>query len=204
MLIGELIRVVIIDDHPMVREGVASQLRLNRDICVVGAAATAETGIVLCTREQPDVILLDLRLPDATAADIVPAIHVGAPKARILLFTAFPEHLSVGSALASGAVGLLVKDANGADLRDAIREVMQRGHFRGFKAVDGCAVSGLVTPREYDVLRLVGSGLTNNEIGVELGLSHNTVKAYLHNVMVKFDARNRAHLISHARSRGLL
>lgn len=204
MLIRDPIRVIVIDDHPVVREGVASHLRLNRDIGLVGDAATAAEGIALCARERPDVVLLDLRLPDATAGDVVAAIHAGAPKSRVLLFTAFPEHISVASALAAGAVGLLVKDANGPALRDALREVMKSGQYRAAGVVNESTNSALVTAREYDVLRFVASGLTNIEIGVELGLSHNTVKAYLHNIMVKLDARNRAHLISHARSHGLL
>jgi DNA-binding NarL/FixJ family response regulator len=204
MLTDNPIRVIVIDDHPVVREGVISQLRLNRDIFVIGGAATGVAGIALCAREQPDIVLLDLRLPDYTAADVVLGIHLESPKTRVLLFTAFPEHISVAATLAAGAVGLLVKDANGPALRDALREVMKNGHFRSAKAVAGGGVSAPVTPREYDVLRLVASGHTNIEIGIDLGLSHNTVKAYLHNVMIKLGSRNRAQLISEARSHGLL
>jgi two-component system, NarL family, nitrate/nitrite response regulator NarL len=115
----------------------------------------------------------------------------------VLLFTAFPDHPAVARTLAAGACGLLVKDASGSTLRDALREVFCTGSYRRAGPATGAAP---VTPREYDVLRLVASGHTNGEIGKQLGLSLNTVKAYLHNVMQKLDARNRAQVITNARA----
>ena len=120
---------------------------------------------------------------------------------RVLVFTAFPEHASVASTLAAGACGLLVKDANGATVRDAVRSVVRTGSYQ--TAHTATSVSP-VTAREYDVLRLVAAGHTNLEIGAELNLSVNTVKTYLREVMRKLGARNRAQVIMRARSRGLL
>ncbi|MDV7241716.1 MULTISPECIES: response regulator transcription factor [Rhodococcus] len=194
-------RVLVVDDHPVVRDGVITQLGRYSDIQVVGHAATAAAAITACSLEQPDIVLLDLRLPDALAADVVPQLKAAAPNCRILLFTAFPEHAAVEPSLAAGAVGVLVKDASGTALGDALRQVARTGTYQGsVSETRGAAVS----PREYDVLRLVASGHTNIEVGHELHLSVNTVKSYLRNLMQKLDARNRAQLITNARAQGLL
>lgn len=201
MLTGRPTRIVIVDDHPVVRDGVVAQLNGYNDLAVVGHAETGAAAVELCAREQPDVVLLDLRLPDRLAADVVPAVHRVSPDSRVLLFTAFPEHAAVAPTLAAGASGLLVKDAGGTAVRDAIRSVARTGAFRA-DLPDASAAP--VTAREYDVLRLVAAGYTNPEIGDELNLSVNTVKSYLREVMHKLAARNRAHLIANARTHGLL
>lgn len=201
MLSSAVIRVLVVDDHPVVRDGIVTQLDRHSDIQVVGHAADAAAAIDACARERPDVVVLDVRLPDALAADVVPRLRAVSPSSRVLLFTAFPEHAAVAPSLAAGACGLLVKDASGTALRDALREVARTGTYRG---TGQAAVSAPVTPREYDVLRLVATGHTNPEIGDQLGLTRNTVKAYLRNVMRKLDARNRAQVITNARAHGLL
>lgn len=201
MLRAGVVRVLVVDDHPVVRDGVVTALGRHSDIEVVGHAAGGADAESACARERPDVVLLDLRLPDALAADLVPRLHAVSPSSRVLLFTAFPEHSAVAPSLAAGAVGLLVKDASGTVLGDAIREVARTGSYRGRARA---AADAPLTPREYDVLRLVATGHTNGEVGADLRLSPNTVKTYLHNVMRKLDARNRAQVITNARARGLL
>jgi len=201
VLAGRLIRVVVVDDHPVVRDGVAAQLRLNRDIAIIGHAARGDEAVDVCSKERPDIVLLDLRLPDVVAADVVPRIHAASPGTKVLLFTAFPDHPAVAPTLAAGACGLLIKDITGPALRDALRDVAQRGALNS-TIPEPAAMP--ITPREYDVLRLVAAGHTNQEIGVELGISLNTAKAYLANVMHKLSARNRAQVITNARTRGLL
>jgi two-component system nitrate/nitrite response regulator NarL len=201
MLTTRPTQIVVVDDHPVVRHGVAAQLNGYPDLRVVGHAETGADAIRLCTREQPDIVLLDLRLPDRPAADVVTELYRVSPGSRVLLFTAFPEHAAVAPALAAGACGLLVKDASGTAVRDAIRSVVRTGTFRAGRSTPSSAP---VTVREYDVLRLVAAGYTNPEIGDELNLSVNTVKTYLREMMHKLAARNRAQLISHARTRGLL
>ncbi|ADJ43279.1 two-component system response regulator [Amycolatopsis mediterranei S699] len=201
MLTRERTRIVIVDDHPVVHDGVAAQLQRYPDMVVVGHAGTGAEAVTVCAAEHPDVVLLDLRLPDCLAADVVPALHRVSPDSRILLFTAFPEHVAVAPTLAAGACGILVKHAGAIAIRDAIRSVVRTGAFRTGTPASSTAP---VTAREYDVLRLVAAGHTNPEIGTELNLSINTVKTYLWTVMQKLAARNRAQLIANARGQGLL
>jgi len=196
-----LTRIVIVDDHPVVHDGVVAQLQRYSDMVVVGRAATGAAAITVCAAERPDIVLLDLRLPDCLAADVVPEVHRVSPDSRILLFTAFPEHAAVAPTLAAGAVGILVKHAGATAIRDAIRSVARTGAFHTGTPASSIAP---VTAREYDVLRLVAAGHTNPEIGTELNLSVNTVKTYLRTVMHKLAARNRAQLIANARGQGLL
>ncbi|MEE1760372.1 MULTISPECIES: response regulator transcription factor [unclassified Streptomyces] len=201
MLTTRPTQIVVVDDHPVVRYGVAAQLNGYPDLRVVGHAETGADAVQLCAGEQPDIVLLDLRLPDCPAADVVAEVHRVSPGSRVLLFTVFPEHAAVAPALAAGACGLLVKDASGTAVRDAIRSVARTGTFRAGRSAPSAAP---VTAREYDVLRLVAAGYTNPAIGDELNLSVNTVKTYLREMMHKLAARNRAQLISYARTRGLL
>lgn len=201
MLTRTQTRIVIVDDHPVVHDGVAAQLQRYSDMVVVGHAGTGAEAVTVCAAERPDVVLLDLRLPDCLAADVVPEVHRVSPASRILLFTAFPEHAAVAPTLAAGACGILVKHAGSTAIRDAIRSVVRTGTFRTDVLVSSTAP---VTAREYDVLRLVAAGHTNPEIGAELNLSINTVKTYLRTVMHKLAARNRAQLIANARGQGLL
>ena len=201
MLTREQTRIVIVDDHPVVHDGVVAQLQRYPDMVVVGRAATGAAAVTVCAAERPNVVLLDLRLPDCLAADVVPRLHRVSPDSRILLFTAFPEHAAVAPTLAAGACGILVKHAGSTAIRDAIRSVANTGTLQ----TEPFALhTAPVTAREYDVLRLVAAGHTNPEIGTELNLSVNTVKTYLRSVMHKLAARNRAQLIANARGQGLL
>ncbi|XVQ07143.1 response regulator transcription factor [Spirillospora sp. CA-255316] len=192
---------LVVDDHPVVCEGVVTQLSRYSDIEVVAHAEDADSAVRECAVHRLEVVLLDLRLPDVLAADVVPRLIEVSPHSRVLLFTAFPDHTAVAPSLAAGACGLLVREAFGRNLHDALRKVARTGSYR----TSGSATTAApVTPREYDVLRLVASGHTNGEIGEQLGLSLNTVKSYLHNVMHKLGARNRAQVTTRAPARGLL
>ncbi|MEU3984004.1 response regulator transcription factor [Streptomyces sp. NPDC026672] len=139
MLTTRPTRIVVVDDHPVVHDGVAAQLNGYSDLAVVGHAETGTEAVELCAREQPDVVLLDLRLPDCLAADVVPAVHRVSPGSRVLLFTAFPEHAAVAPTLAAGAGGLLVKNSGGTAVRDAIRSVARTGAFRADRTTPSAA-----------------------------------------------------------------
>lgn len=197
------IRVLVVDDHPVVCDGVSAQLSTCAGISIIGLAASGAEAISVCVEHRPDVVLLDLRLPDLPAHEIVRKIVSASPTSKIVLFTAFPEHAGVAAALATGATGLLVKDISSSDLCAAIREVATTGSLVGPARCD-VSPAVIVTAREYDILRLVAAGCTNNEIGIQLNLSINTVKGYLRNVMQKLAARNRTQLIVNARARGFI
>lgn len=196
------IRVLVVDDHPVVRDGVTAQVKTCSGISIIGLACTGLEAVDACTERRPGIVLLDLRLPDLAAHDVVRRISSVSPESKVLIFTAFPEHVGVAAALAAGASGLLVKEISASDLCGAIKEVDSTGSLR--TAGRTAMTSAIVTAREYDILRLVAAGNTNNEIGTELNLSINTVKSYLRNVMQKLSARNRTQLIVNARSRGFL
>jgi two-component system nitrate/nitrite response regulator NarL len=155
----------------------------------------------------PDVILLDLRLPDQLAPELTSILRTMVPAARIVLFTAFPDHPAVEAALAAGAHGLLPKDASRTDLITAITRAGRGESVDALTPLHGelrHANNSVIARREYDVLRRVATGETNTEIAEAMGLTRNTVTAYLQSAMHKLGARNRVEAISRARERGLL
>lgn len=198
-----MIRVFVVDDHPVVRDGVALLANTSRKIEVVGYAATGKSSLEMVADARPHVILLDLRLPDMLAPELITALRAIVPDARIVVFTAYPDHPAVRAALDAGACGVVPKDAARTDLVSVIT-----GASLGDEALMVYQATqrpqALVGRREYDVLRRVAIGETNQEIAEAMCLSPNTVKAYLRNLMQKLDARNRVEAISRAREVGLL
>ena len=201
--VSEVIRVFVVDDHPVVRDGVALLASTSRKIEIVGYAATGKSSLEMVASARPHVILLDLRLPDMLAPELISALRAIVPSARIVVFTAYPDHPAVRAALDAGACGVVPKDAARTDLVSVIlgaslsEEAMIAYH-------PSARPKALVGRREYDVLRRVAIGETNQEIADAMCLSPNTVKAYLRNLMQKLDARNRVEAISRAREVGLL
>lgn len=194
-------RLVVIDHQPLVRDRVIARLRTESGIAVIAAGGTAHDAIELCEKEKPDVLLLDPLLPDAPASDLVALIRITSPDTRIIVLTDTPEHSAIRAALAAGAAGLLMKQPSDLQAPHADSDPSDRRYCTtGVLA----AVVGSVTPRERQVTRLVAAGHTNIEIGSQLGLSNNTVKSYLRNVMQKLQARNRAQLVTNARQHGLI
>lgn len=198
----ETMRLVVIDHQPLVRDRVVSRLRRESGIEVVAAGGSAEAAIASCEREFPDVLLLDPFLPDAFIPDLVTLLRMTSPETRIIIITDTPDHPAVTGALSAGATGLLMKDP--ADRAGHGNAAPMPAPNYCNKAVAAHLAVGSITPRERQVTRLVADGHTNVEIGSRLGLSNNTVKSYLRNVMQKLQARNRAQLVTNARRHGLL
>lgn len=206
------VRVMVVDDHPVVRDGVALLLRGDPSLVVVGAAESGRTALERAPVLRPDLVLLDLRLPDMLAPEVVVGLREVVPAARVVVFTAHGDHHGVQAALDAGAHGALLKDAAAIDLVAALRRVM-----RGERVSDprmspagagdanqaALARSGL-TRREYEVLRLAAQGRTNPEIAESTGLARNTVKTYLQSALHKLGARNRVEAIGKASEAGLL
>lgn len=199
------VRLLVVDDHPVVRAGIELLAHTHPAIAIAGYAPTGREGLRLAAEVAPDVILLDLRLPDMLAPEIVSALAVCAPRAKIVVFTAYPDHPAVRAALEAGAYGVLPKDASRTDLVAAIVRAMRPGgHEPPREPGDRRNAHALIARREYDVLRRLTTGETNSEIASAMQISPNTVKAYLRNLMQKLDARNRVETISRAREMGLL
>jgi len=203
-------RVLVVDDHPVVRDGVALLLRSEPALVVVGSAESGRTAIERAPALRPDLVLLDLRLPDMLAPEVVAALREVVPAAKVVVFTAHGDHHGVAAALDAGAHGALLKDAAATDLVAALRRVLRGERVtdprmvpRGTGDPAALARSGL-TRREYEVLRLAAQGRTNPEIAESTGLARNTVKTYLQGALHKLGARNRVEAIGKAGEAGLL
>lgn len=208
-------RVMVVDDHPVVRDGVALLLRGEPALVVVGSAESGRSALERAPGLRPDLVLLDLRLPDMLAPEVVTGLRGVVPAARVVVFTAHGDHHGVQAALDAGAQGALLKDAAATDLVAALRRVLRGEHVsdprmvprgvEGGEAANRAALarSGL-TRREYEVLRLAAQGRTNPEIAETTGLARNTVKTYLQSALHKLGARNRVEAIGKASEAGLL
>jgi DNA-binding NarL/FixJ family response regulator len=205
-----MIRVLIVDDHPIVREGVTTVLEHEGDIDVVGAAGSIEEGLRLAAKFHPNVVLLDLRLPDASSFDGVSSF---AREGRgIVVFTAYDADEDVFRAIRGGARGYLLKGSPAVEIAQAIRQVHAGESYLSpriaAKLVQGIAEprgrTGLLSARERGVVRLVAAGLSNRQIAQTLSISERTVKFHVTAIFNKLGADNRAQAVAIAAERGLL
>lgn len=208
-------RVLIVDDHAIVRRGLRSILELEADIVVVGEAGTADDGLRTAQRARPDVVLLDLRLgpdDDREGLELCSRIVERLPATRVVVLSTFLEERLVIEALRRGAQGYVLKDVDALELVKIIRAVS-----RGESAFDGRSAAVVVrsiagegdrppelTDRERQVVGLITKGLSNREIGAAIFLSESTVKFHVRNVMRKLDVRHRAEVAYVASRLGLL
>jgi len=208
---ARVVRVLVTDDHPIVLDGVTLALQNTSWLHVAGYARSGREAIAAVERLRPDVVLLDLRLPDMLGPEVVHALRARDTGVKIILFTAYPDHAALDAALAAGAHGVVVKDTERDELVDVIRRVMAGERV---VSVDDGGSSGAalsrklrdhgLTRREYDILRRVAIGETNPEIACALGLTRNTVKTYLQRALEKLGARNRVEALARASQLGIL
>jgi len=205
-----MITVLIVEDHPIVREGVTMVLERERDIDVVGAADTISEGLRLAAKLNPDVILLDLKLPDADAFDGVASF--ARERRSIIVFTAYEADDDVFRAIRGGARGYLLKGSPAAEIAKAVRQVHAGESYLSpriaAKLVEGVTQprgrTGLLSARERGVLRLVAAGQSNRQIAAALSISERTVKFHVTAIFNKLGADNRAQAVAVASERGLL
>ncbi|MEU4404885.1 response regulator transcription factor [Streptosporangium sp. NPDC023963] len=205
-----MLRVMIVDDHPVVREGLRGMLEADPGITVVGEAASGDEAVVRAGELAPDVILMDLRMPDGDGVSATSRILTGRPESRVVVLTTYETDADIVRAVEAGAAGYLLKDTSRADLLAAIRSAA-----RGETVLSPSVATRLVTrmraptaeslsPRETEVLSLVARGLTNAEIGRALFISETTVKTHLLRVFGKLGVSDRTAAVTTALDRGLL
>lgn len=203
------IRVVVADDHPIVRSGVRALGASHRDIEVIAEAASVDEAESALRAHRPDVLVLDLQMPGG-GLDAIRRLKDASPQTRVLVLTMHDDPTSVAGAFREGASGYLVKRASSAQIVDAMRVVARGERFLdpGIAGTDGDAAGGglpaSVSPRERQVLGLVARGYTNKEVADLLQVSVKTVETYRSRVVEKLGLRSRAELVRYAIEHGLL
>ena len=203
------IRLALVDDHAVVTEGVSMLLARFSDLEIVGTASGGADAVGLVDATHPDVVLMDLSMPDVDGVEATRRVIAAHPGVRILALTAFVDHRLVNAAMAAGAAGYLLKSVSGDDLAAAIRTVASGASILSpdaFSVVMGSRneVGDDLTPRERDVLDQVARGLSNKQIATALGLSPGTVRIHVSNILAKLDVDNRTAAATVARDAGLV
>ena len=208
-----MIQVLVVDDHPVLREGVVSILAAEPGIRVIGELGSAEYALRRLNEVRPDVIVLDIRVPGMSGIDLCSELRERHPRLRPVILTAFPGDSVLMEALAAGARAFVLKESGPAVLREAVRAVA-KGDIYVDARVTGKLVAiatrgrqakgpfGL-TVQEMRVVELLPKGMTNRDIGEHLGISEATVKTHLHNAMRKLQVGNRAQAVAVAQREGL-
>ena len=205
-----MIRVLIVDDHELLRAGLRSRLEREPGIAVVGEADTAERAVLMARRLQPDLIVLDLLLPRKSGDEVIPELAEVAPQARVLVVSSQAAPSSVRRALSAGAAGYLPKRSSDGDLVAAIKLVAGGGGYvdpeLGAKLVNpnGSAALEPLSERERDILHLLALGYTNQEIGGKLFISVRTVDTHRAHIMRKLQLDTRAELVMFALANGVI
>ncbi|MET0237635.1 MAG: response regulator transcription factor [Kibdelosporangium sp.] len=210
-----MIRVIIVDDQTIVREGLVLLLRLLPDIEVAGSAASGAEALRMIAAEQPDVVLMDLRMPKMDGVEATRRIRGEYPGVQVVVLTTYSDDETVFAALRAGARGYLTKDARAGEIADAIAAV-QRGEAQFDPAIQrrlaesvtsrapaGESLPDGLTPREIDVLRLIADGRSNLEIAKHLVITEATVKTHINNLFAKAGVRDRAQAVTYAFRHGI-
>lgn len=198
------IRVLIVDDHKMVRKGLIAFLLSYDELELIGEARSGEDALLFCASQLPDVILMDLVMPDMDGASTTRKIRELYPQVQIIALTSFPEESLVEDALKAGAISYLLKDVEAEELAQAIRDayegrstlapevaqVLIQAHIRPPQ------IGHDLTDREIDVLKAMTDGLTNREIAMTLAISHSTVKFHVSNILSKLGVESRTEAVS--------
>ncbi len=206
-----MIRLLIVDDHPVVREGLVAVLEQQGEFAIVGQVSSAEAAIERATLVSPDVVLLDLELPGMSGVEAIPHLLRATPGAKVIVFTAYDTDERVFGAIQAGAKGYLLKGAPASEITSAITAV-----HGGASALDPRVASKVLarvatprataglTAREQEVLRLVSDGRSNKQIAKALAITERTVKYHVASIFNKLGADNRAQAVAVAARRGLV
>jgi len=202
-----LIRILTVDDHPLLREGIAFLVKSQQDMELVAEASDGEEAIEQFRRHRPDVTLMDLRMPNLDGTEAISRIRNEFPDAKIVVLTTYAGDVQVLKAIKAGARGYIVKGHVHRELLDAIRSV-HAGHKRippEIAAEQGDhAADDQLSAREIDVLRLIGEGNANKQIADKLLIAETTVKNHISSILSKLRANDRAHAVTIALQRGII
>ena len=198
------IRILCVDDHPLVREGIARKIGRHRDMKVIGTASTGEEAVKLFERHRPDIVLMDLQLPGMSGIKAIEQIRQRDPEARIIVLTMYGGDEDIFRAIHAGAASYLLKDMLSNDLVPVVRQV-----YRGARPIPSAIAERLagrigLSPREVIVLELIADGKRNKEIAVALGITQETVQTHIKHLFVKLNVSDRTAAVKVGMSRGIL
>jgi DNA-binding NarL/FixJ family response regulator len=199
-----VIRVLVADDHPVVRQGLCTMLELEDDIEVVARAADGEEAVLMARREHPDITLLDVQMPVLDGIEALRRIRSDNPEARVIVLTTYRNEDYIFPLLRAGARGYLLKDSSREELTGAIRAVAAGESLLDPDMVDAAKDDGGLTSRELEVLSLMADGHNNAQIATALYVSENTVKTHVSKIFAKLGCRDRAAAVLVAWKRHLL
>lgn len=204
---GKRIRILAVDDHPMLREGIAAAIARQRDMILVGEAVNGREAIETFRMTRPDVTLMDLQMPEMNGVEAISAIRAEFPAARIIVLTTYKGDAQALRALKAGASGYLLKSALRKEMMAAIRTV-----FAGRSSIPAeiamqiaeHVAADALSEREIEVLRCVARGAANKEAAIQLHISEETVKVHMKHILEKLGATDRTHAVTIALSRGII
>jgi DNA-binding NarL/FixJ family response regulator len=207
MVIPQQIKVLIVDDHPLMRAGIAGEINTQPDMRVVAEAEDGQSALELFRKHLPDITLMDIKMPRVNGIDCLTAIRSEFRQARIIVLTTAAGDIQVTRAFKAGAVGFLFKDTLRADLVDTIRTVYAGGKKIPEEIAQQIAEhvwEDLLSAREVEVLRAVAQGQSNKIIADELKITEHTVKNHLKSILSKLNADDRTHAVTIALRRGYI
>jgi DNA-binding NarL/FixJ family response regulator len=202
-----MIRVLSVDDHPMLRDGIAALIASQPDLQMVGEASDGREAVEQFRKHRPDITLMDLQMPEMNGIDAIDAIRAEFPQARIIVLTTYAGDVQATRAMKAGARGYLLKNLLRRELLDTIRAV-HAGQKRLVPAVAAelaeHSTDEFLTAREIEVLRLIGTGNANKEIAALLSITEETVKGHVKNILAKLGAKDRTHAVTIGLRRGIV
>jgi DNA-binding NarL/FixJ family response regulator len=207
MLTVKQIKILTVDDHPLLRQGIAALIQGEKDMLIVGEASNGREAIQVFRSQRPDVTLMDLQMPDLNGIDAIVTIRQEYPQARIIVLTTYEGDALARRALKAGVVGYILKDMIRTELLEAIRSVDAGNRYIPQKIASELAehyAQDDLSEREIEVLREVARGTPNKIIASHLSITEATVKAHMQNILVKLGASDRTHAVSIATTRGFL